>query len=1062
MLVEADGLPVAVGGARVRALLVRLALDVGQVVTLDAIGAAVWPDGGPAQPANAVQTLVSRLRRALPDATVVRSVASGYRLELAPETVDAVRFERLAAQGRRALAGGDPGTAARQLREALGLWRGEALAEIADTPYAAAAATRLTELRVAATEDRIAADLATGPPEHVVAELRQLATSYPLRERVRVLLVRALHAAGRPAEALAEYERFRRTLGDELGADPGPELREAHLRVLRGEAAAPAPAAGSRGNLRVELTSFVGRDEQRRQLAAGLMGEQRLVTLVGPGGAGKTRLAATVAADLAPAVAGGAWLVELAPVTDPGEVAAVVIATLGVRDAPGETPGAAGGRPRDQLDRLVEALAGTEALLVLDNCEHVLDAVARLADGLLGRCPRLRILTTSREPLGIGGESLVTVPPLELPAADAGAAEAGSYPAVRLFVDRASAARPGFAVSEETVAQVVEICRRLDGLPLAIELAAARLRSMTLPQVAARLDDRFRLLGTGSRVAVPRHQTLRAVVAWSWELLSDGERRAARRLAVFPGAIMPAAAEQVCETTVDTLASLVDKSLLQLRDGGEPSYRMLETIREYGWEELVASGERDQVRAAHARYYLALAERAAPHLRGAGQLTWMARLQEDRGSPVVAGFAHETGDADTLVRLAAALGPFWTAMGDHGTVARRLRRALIVPGDAPAAARASATATCLFNALLAGGDPSEAVRLCREDRRWSGEQPFASMIESMLALVEGDTAAGLAASQPQLSVPDPWARGMLWLLRSWLHGNDGAVAALRAAQEAAVAAFRQAGERWGLATALTHLAHQQVTAGEFDEAVAGLSEAVRLLRELDPDDPAVQPRVLLAAARAQRGDRVRARAELLELVEPGVRARSASSLVLARISLGDLARLDGDLVEAGRQYDVAEAGLAGVPYDTSLLRAMVLCARGHWAVAGGAVEEARRQLAEAFTRAVEIPDLPVAADVAVAVARLCWSAGSDPDLADGEGAFRDAAAAARLLGAAHALRGAPDAYDPDVAELAGGLRVAMGEQAYQAAYARGRELPRAEAAALVRAQVSRWWDRAQL
>jgi predicted ATPase/DNA-binding SARP family transcriptional activator len=1039
--VEAGGSVVPVGGARVRTLLVRLALEPGRTVTLEAITAALWPDRAPAQPVNAVQTLVSRLRKALPDGDVVRSVPGGYRLELAPESVDAVEFERLAEAGRQALGRGDSHAAAVQLAEALALWRGEALAGSADAPYLAAEASRLAELRLAAIEDRVAAQLRSGQPGSLVAELRQLATAHPLRERVRALLVRALHAAGRPAEALATYEQFRRQLADELGADPGPELRRAHLAVLREEPdATPEPAAaGTAGNLRADLTSFVGRDEERREVAA-LLRQRRLVTLVGPGGAGKTRLATTVAADLAGSFTGGAWLVELALVSGAGEVAPAVLAAMGIRTGRGASPGAV---PRDPAARLVDALAGTEAVLVLDNCEHLLDAAAHLTGELLRRCPRLRVLATSREPLGIGGETLCPVLPLGLPEPGAPAGQAVASAAVRLFADRAAAVRPGFAVTGDNVGAVVEICRRLDGLPLAIELAAARLRSLPLGRLATGLDDRFRLLGAGERGAEPRHRTLRAVVSWSWELLAPAERLVAAQLAVFPGCITPEAAGQVTGAGVDMLAGLVDRSLLHLYDGPEPTYRMLETIRDYGREQLAVAGELDRVRAAHAAYYVDLAERAAPHLRGAGQLAWLARLTADRGSPAAYGYAREAGDAGTLVRLSAALGYFWTIMGDHARVAQRLRVALTVPGPSPPAARAEASAMYLFNSILAGGDPAAAVRLCRADGAWMGVAPHAAMIEAMLALVEHDVEAGLAATGELVAGPDPWARGMGWLLRSWLHGNDGAVPALRRAQDAAVAAFRSAGERWGLATGLTHLAHVQVTLGEFDGAIAGLDEAVRLLRELDPSDPAVQPRVLLAAARVQRGDRVRARAELLELVAPGSAPAPASSLLLARIALGDLARLDGEVAEAARQYGAAGEELARVPYDASVLRAMLSCARGHLAAATGEFEAAGWLLAEAFALAVEAADLAVAADVTVAVARLRLSGGA-ADAAD---------AAARLLGAAHALRGSPDEYDADVVELAGKLAAHQGERAYRTAYERGRGLDLAGVLALVRAQV---------
>ncbi|HZD73701.1 MAG TPA: BTAD domain-containing putative transcriptional regulator [Actinomycetota bacterium] len=1050
--VVADGDTVEVGGARLRTLLIRLALDAGRVVPVESLADALWPDDGPTDPANALQSLVSRLRRALPGKPALRSAPGGYCLDVAPEAVDALRFERLALQGRRALRSGEPGTAARLLREALGLWRGEALADVAEAPFGAAAAVRLSELRLTATEDRVEAELAAAP-EHsrLVAELEELAVLHPLRERLRVLLVRALQADGRPAEALSAYEKFRGLLADELGADPGPELRQAHLAVLRGETGAERPRGRrSRGNLRAALTSFVGRAEEQTRIGRQLT-DGRLVTLVGPGGAGKTRLATTLAAGISGDVPGGVWLVELAPLTEPGEVPQAVIGALGLREAgPLDAPA----MPRDAVSRLVEALAATETLIVLDNCEHLIDAAARLVDDLLGRCPRLRVLATSREPLGVPGETLCLVLPLGLPEPGASADEAMACPAVRLFADRVAAVRPDFAVTDGNVAAVAEICRRLDGLPLAIELAAARLRSLPLEELAARLSERFRLLTGGSRTALPRHRTLRAVVAWSWDLLDDDERRLARRLAVFPATITPESAAQVCAPAatdldaLDALAALADKSLLQVVEGPEPRYRMLETIREYGLELLAETGEIAQVRAAHAGYFLGLAERAEPRLRGAGQVPWTARLVAERDNLLAAlHFARDTGDAETAVRLGAALGLFWTVQGNHAEAASRLRLALEVPGRAPEQVRAVATAFYLFNTVLAGGSAraqvalEETRALARVQGRVPGD-PAAALIEPALALVVDDTAWGRAATDRRLSHPDPWARAMLRLTRALLDANDGDMDGMRQDLTAAVEAFREAGERWGLATSLTYLALARLILGDFDGAIAALEESVRLLRQLDPDDDAILQRVWIADARRQQGDVERARAELLEMVAPGTGTSSARHLILARVTLGNLARYDGDLEEAARQYGAAWEGLGSAPFSAPELRPMLQTAMAHLAVATDELGAAERHLCGALAVAVEMPDMPMAAVVGVGVARLRLRGGAAPS-------------AAQVLGAAHALRGAPDAFNPDVVRLAEDLRGALGERAYRAAYAVGRGLDRTAALALIEAQVRR-------
>ncbi|WP_426506854.1 BTAD domain-containing putative transcriptional regulator [Dactylosporangium sp. McL0621] len=623
--VEVSGRPVEVGGARLRALLARLALEPGRFVAVERLVEALWPGGpGPADPANAVQSLVSRLRKALGNPPELESGPRGYRLGIEPGDVDAVRFERLVAEGRRALRDDDRAGTTRLLREALDLWRGAALADLgaADTD---AVAARWAELRLAATEDLIeASGFAPDTRAGAIAELQELIVAHPLRERLVALLVRALHSDGRQAEALAAFEGCRARLAEQLGADPSPELRDAHIAVLRAEA---GPRRG--GNLRAALTSFVGRTGDVERLAV-QVADSRLVTLVGPGGAGKTRLAATVAAELGRQLPDGAWLVELAPVAEATEVPAAALRTL---IAGGLVQPEVAGRLRrgDVVEQLADALVLPGMLLILDNCEHVVDAAAGLSEELLGRCPKLRILATSREPLGILGETLFPVGPLPLPAVvfpapgiapapfapgaiatvgaaptteapttqpptakaptteapttqpptakaptteaptaktattqapmttapmtkapvtgetvtgagttgakpNAGAlAAAVAAPAVQLLRDRAAAVRPGFEVTPDNVAAVVEICRRLDGLPLAIELAAARLRSFTPEQLASRLGDRFRLLTGGSRTALPRHRTLHAVVAWSWDLLGAGERAFAESLAVFPG-----------------------------------------------------------------------------------------------------------------------------------------------------------------------------------------------------------------------------------------------------------------------------------------------------------------------------------------------------------------------------------------------------------------------------------------------------------------------------------------------------------------------------------------------
>jgi predicted ATPase/DNA-binding SARP family transcriptional activator len=1022
--VEVDGVRVEVGGARLRALLTRLAADPGRVVGLDALVDALWADQPPADRGNAVQTLVSRLRRTVPGAQVV-STQGGYRLDDA--TVDAQRFEELARAGRDALRLGDPAAAAPVLADALALWRGPAYVDAGEARYAVAAAARLDELRVAATEDRIEAELALGRATAPAAELEELAREHPLRERLWALRLQALAAAGRPAEALAAYEEFRRRLADELGADPSPELRAAHLAVLRGEADAPGPR---RGNLRAALSSFVGRDEELRQLTKQLA-ENRLVTLVGPGGAGKTRLASVAAAALADTVGGGAWLVELAPVTDPAEVPRAVLETVGVRRT--DDP-----RPRDTMGRLVDTFSEAETLLVLDNCEHVVDAAARLADELLARCPRLRILATSRESLGIVGEALNPVPPLRLPAPDASAADALAYPSVQLLRDRAAAVRPGFAVTDDNVRSIVEICRRLDGLPLAIELAAARLRALSPEQVAAGLDDRFRLLTGGARTALPRHRTLRAVVAWSWDLLTADERRLADVLAVFPSTITAESAAAVAGGAAG-LDGLVDKSLLQVVDDGR--FRMLETIREYGLERLAEVGEVADAQAAHAAYYLHLVETAEPHLRTANQLPWLRLLKAERENINGAlHFACDAEDADTALRIGAGLMLPLAIWGDRGQPTNALDRALALPEPGPPAERAIVMAVRLMAQVFAGNGLPTAHQVAELataiDAAQASSNPYVSLLRPMLTLFTDDTEAGLTAIAGLVPHPDPWINGVLLAMRGQIEENSGDAEGMLRDLTDAVRQLRPVGERWALSMALTSYADALTKRGRFDEATATLRESLRLSHELDPTDETAFQVIWLATMKAIGGDVQSAKDDLARFIAERPGDADGRDTSFALMVLGDIMRRTGDLDGAEKSFAEAWRRQDRAPMVAPQFRGLLQAGRAHLALAVGDVDEARARAVDAMEHALGGRDMPVVATVALTVVAL--------DAATGE-----PERAARTLGAADSIRGHPDWSSHDAERLEHDLRATLGDAGYEEAYAAGRALERADALALV-------------
>jgi DNA-binding SARP family transcriptional activator len=490
---DRDGAAVRVAGARLRTLLIALALAPGKLLTTAQLVDAVWGDKPPAGAVNALQALVSRLRRALPE-VVVESHPAGYRLVIDPGAVDVTRFERLIVDVRAALPD-DPARAASTLREALSLWRGPALLDVAGVDFFQPALTRLDELRLTATEGRVEADLQLGRGAEQVSELTALAAEHPLRERLVGALMRALSEAGRPAEALTVYERTRQTLADQLGADPSPELSAVHTAVLRGQidkAPAPTVQAAQRTNLRTPLTSFVGRDADVAAVSE-LVDDYRLTTLVGPGGFGKTRLAVEVSRALLDRMPDGAWLVELAPVADGAVVPAAVLAAMDLRGPSLVGREMAG----DPVDRLIAALRSRSALLVLDNCEHVIDAAATLADRLLAECPRLRVLATSREPLGITGEAVWPVDPLGLPPEDLDGRDVTGFDAVRLLVDRAPSRGPAAGRAVDTTSTAT-------GQGLGPSRSVAAVRRDDRGGAAARL--RVRRIGDGDPAAADRRR----------------------------------------------------------------------------------------------------------------------------------------------------------------------------------------------------------------------------------------------------------------------------------------------------------------------------------------------------------------------------------------------------------------------------------------------------------------------------------------------------------------------------------------------------------------------------
>ncbi len=915
-----DGTPVTLGGARLRGLLTVLALRPGRALPVGQLVDEVWDGDPPADANGALQALVGRLRRSL-GAEAVELGPGGYRLTADAEDVDAHRFERLASEGANALADGDAVKAMALFDEGLALWRGPAFADLPDRD---AEAARWEARRLEARRGRFAAALALGRAEQILPELTALAETHPLDEPLQVLSLRALRDAGRAAQALAAYEDVRERLADQLGADPGPELRALHAELLSPqESAEPAPEQPRtpvlerqpeppKGNLRARLTSFVGREADIGTLRADLT-RSRLVTLLGPGGAGKTRLSQEAADGLA--FRDGVWLAELAPVSadaDPEAVPEAVLTALGAREtvlygAGAEAVRSTDRNAQDPLTRLVEHCARRELLLVLDNCEHVIAAAADMLAELLARCPGLTVLATSREPLGVPGESVRPLGPLP------------EAMALRLFAERGAAARPGFTVEEDRPA-AEEICRRLDGQPLAIELAAARLRMLTSRQIAERLDDRFRLLTSGSRTVLPRQQTLRAVVDWSWDLLDDPERAVLRRLSVFARGCDLAAAEAVCgavpdsggdpachlhlmvdrRDVTDLLGSLVDKSLVVATPsvGGEMRYRLLETVAEYAAERLDEAGERALAERAHLVHYRELARTTDPLLRGSRQAEAIALIETEyenlRGA---LRRAVALRDQHEVLSLVHALCWYWQ-MRDQRVEAQVWSTAAVGLGPEPFTHPVTPAPDVHERATDA--PPPMSPEVFAEARRGAKLIQLATMDHGR-DIWTGDNNDMLSAvvatyrpGMPQVCrMP-----GSIWFFARLMTGEPFDVLAFSAEQ---VEACRRLGYRWELAGALQMRANILANRSEWSaDAVANADEALAIFVELG--DVWGQAEALSARGEGweRQGEFARAAEDYVVAIEYAQRMGASTQVLVlkSRLAGGALFELDrGDEAE---------------------------------------------------------------------------------------------------------------------------------------------------------------------
>ncbi|HET8643814.1 MAG TPA: BTAD domain-containing putative transcriptional regulator [Pseudonocardiaceae bacterium] len=824
-------------GPRLRTVAAVLALRAPEVVPRDALIEGIW-DGRP--PANADKTLrahVAYLRRRLSAAgmpSVVSTRSPGYRLAAPAGCVDVHRFEQLVSRSRSAAVSGAVDTMASLLRNALGLWRGDVLAGCPAGEWVRAEATRLREVQLYASEELIAAELALGRHASVIGEIEALVGRNPLRERLWELLMTALHGAGRQGDALRAYRRARDRLVAELGVEPGTGLRKLEASILAGSAPphVPVPAvaaheaitASTCGAVPAPVTNLVGRRSDIAELTD-LLGRRRLVTLTGVGGCGKTRLAIAVATEVAARHPDGVRFLDLSPVTDPRLIPALAAAALGVPEDPAGGP----------LAALVQCLRPLHCLLVLDNCEHLAGSCAELVATLLRSCPGLRVLATSRQTLGVLGEVAWPVPPLATPPVSPGAGldQVGGYDAVRLFLDRAAvdAVRN---LGDEDAPALAEVCAKLDGLPLAIELAAARTSVLTVAEIAARLNDPT-LLHADGPTGRPHHRTLDATVAWSYELLDGPARWRLRRLAVFTGGFTLPAAEAVWRgatderPAVDVLADLVSKSLVVMeRQPAGARYRLLRTIGRWAAERLAAD-EADEraARCRHAEYHLALAEEADSSLRGPDAGHWLDRLAAEHEN-LRAALAYCAGEPDRRLRLAVALVQYCRLRGRYSEGRQWLDEALATPGPAlvqPRTVGRALVAAAGF-ALLVGeyGEARErAGRALLAQRRAGDEAATAGTLRLLASVARecGEYRRSLAHLDEALAVQcaggGPTVADVLQLagFTCWLAGDlDGA----RHALHAALRHYVRLGDQGSASFCRTHLAAVACYRGELERA----------------------------------------------------------------------------------------------------------------------------------------------------------------------------------------------------------------------------------------------------
>jgi predicted ATPase/DNA-binding SARP family transcriptional activator len=994
---------VAVTGEKQRTLLALLALTPGEPLSADALVDELWGDAAPADPTNALQARVSAVRKVI-GTECIRLTAAGYVLDVGADDVDACQFEQLVAAGRDALDAGLHAIAATHLEEAIGLWSGDvALADVPREGRVQLAAERLEDLLASAHEARIDADLALGRHDRAATEVRALIARYPLRERMREQLMLALYRGGRQADALTAYQEAREVFVDELGLDPGPALSGLEGAILRHDPSLlPGPAA--RPTIPRPLTTFVGRITELDDVVAAL-DDARLVTIVGPGGAGKTRLATEVAlgSDIP------AWWVALDSVDDGAGVLSAIALALGVGEA--------------QLETWI----GTQTmLLVLDNCEQVIDAVASSVERLLGRTSNLRVLATSREVIGIGGER--------------------TCPLGGLAAEEATALFEARAPSTVGDAALASLCAELDGLPLAIELAAARTNVLSPAEIASRLGDRFGVLTEGGRTAAPRHQTLRALVDWSYELLFDDERRALAALSVFRNRFTMDDAEAICTAVgiergdvVGVVGRLVAKSLVTADRG---SLGVLVTIRDYGAERLEEFGLVSEARRAHALHFVATALGVGPSLMTADQLAAIDLLSV-RDDDLIAAldWCETAGEHDAAVALTAALGWYWYVRGVWWAARRRFQSVLAhASGDL--IARGVSLGWLSHFALVTDADVDVAFASAREQHacgREAGDDVLQARADVQLMRVHAMTGDMPAIVEPLneatrllVGQDEPFWTGMCHYFASIVALSAGRIEEGELLIAEAVSCFRRSGERWSLFNALLHGGTVLEIRGRLEEAATWYGEALVHIGSLRFRSAEARARVRLASVSEALGEPETAGEMCAQCVDIAHEFGDGTLLNTTRVVLARIARARGALGEADALTDEV---LHAPEIRQRDLLTIALNERGFVLALLGRPDDALSLHRQVLGFATSNADTRFAATALEGVAGCLGET--------------DAARSAVLLGAAETVRGVPvpgtGADRAYVDAAATRARAKLGDQAYEDELDAGRRLTISEA-----------------